>query len=531
MDRRSLIAVGVCFVILLFYPYFLKWVSPPASVPVSMPAIQNTESFAQSSIPAPSTPKEGQLLPKYETSEEEFVVENDQVRVVLSSWGGDIKAVGLKYFHDKRGEPIRLGPGDKEGWKTLSFLRLVAGGSWNTEGSYKGSIEGKKVVFESIEKVPYSIKKTYVFAEKGYEIQASVELISQSTERIVLEGAGITVGSILGHEEKEGSAEISAAALDNLGNMWRKNLGKVKDKQDERGSYQWVGLQNSYYAIILKPAAEAQGLIVAPVFGAASKAEGLCAAATMGTFAILPGGVFKQDYLVYAGPKEYFQMEKLPNQFQKIIDFGWFAPIAKAILYLLDVFFKMFHNYGIAIIVLTILVKVITYPLTAVSFKSMKRMQTIQPHVNALKERLKDNPKKMQKEMMELYKEHKVNPMGGCLPMLIQLPIFVALFNALRNAVELKGASFLWMHDLSMPDTVAVVAGLPINILPIIMGGTMFWQQKMSTVDPAQAKMMMFMPIIFTFIFYSFPSGLVLYWLVNNVLSIAQQYQVQRQKV
>ena len=142
-----------------------------------------------------------------------------------------------------------------------------------------------------------------------------------------------------------------------------------------------------------------------------------------------------------------------------------------------------------------------------------------------------DGVKKMQKEMMGLYKEHKVNPMGGCLPMLIQLPIFVALFNALRNTIELKGSSFLWMKDLSLPDTVGVVAGLPINILPIIMGGTMVWQQKMSTVDPEQAKMMMFMPIFFTFIFYSFPSGLVLYWLVNNVLSIAQQYQVQKKRV
>jgi len=159
----------------------------------------------------------------------------------------------------------------------------------------------------------------------------------------------------------------------------------------------------------------------------------------------------------------------------------------------------------------------------------MKQMQAIQPLVNEIRANNKDNPKKMQKEMMMVYKEYKVNPMSGCLPMLAQLPIFIALFTTLRGAIELKGASFLWIHDLSVPDTVFSIGAIPVNILPLIMGVTMVWQQKLTPVaDPNQAKMMMLMPVVFTFLFYNFPSGLVLYWLVNNILSIWQQYKITK---
>ncbi len=532
MDKRSLIAVAICFLILLVYPYFMKWVYPPS--PQKQSVEHSVEQTPAQEIPVPQERRvganapESAIVPAFKTPEQEFVVENDSMRVVLSNWGGSIKEIGMKFFHDKAGETLRLGPGSKDGWKIFDLYGLP-GGQDNT--AYKGTIEGRKVVFESMGEAPLLIRKTYAFSEAGYQIAMTVELINRSQADIVLnQGFSATVGSIYPHEEKEGVADVSIAALDNLGNVWRKTAAKVKTKSEQAGSFRWAGVQNQYYALILRPDTEARSLSYAPLLNSAGKVQGCEAALWLGKFNVPADTSHEEKFSLYAGPKQYFQMKEMPGDYQQIIDFGMFSPICKAILYSLHFLYKYCRNYGIAIILLTVLIKILTYPLTAQSFKSMKRMQAIQPHIQALKEKLKDNPKKMQKEMMELYKEHKVNPMGGCLPMLIQLPIFVALFSTLRTAIELKGSSFLWVKDLSLPDTVAHVAGLPINILPIIMGGTMVWQQKMSTVDPQQQKLMMLMPVFFTFIFYSFPSGLVLYWLVNNILSIAQQYQVQRQK-
>ena len=188
------------------------------------------------------------------------------------------------------------------------------------------------------------------------------------------------------------------------------------------------------------------------------------------------------------------------------------------LFWVLKFFYKYLGNYGWTIILLTIITRIPFIPLMHKSQQSMKKMQAIQPMMASIKEQFKKDPQKMQKEMTALYKKHKVNPVGGCLPMLLQIPVFIALYNVLSKAIELRGAPFIfWIHDLSMKD--------PYYILPVVMGASMVIQQKMtpSTMDPAQAKIMMIMPIVFTFMFLSFPSGLVIYWFVNNILGIAQQ--------
>jgi YidC/Oxa1 family membrane protein insertase len=207
--------------------------------------------------------------------------------------------------------------------------------------------------------------------------------------------------------------------------------------------------------------------------------------------------------------------------------------------FLLQFFNKYVQNYGISIIILTILIKILFWPLTHKSYVSMKEMQKIQPLMAKIRDRYKDDREQMQREMMNLYKTYKVNPMGGCLPMLIQIPVFFALYKILSIAIELRQAPFmLWIDDLSQPDRLfnfpfsipfmSAPAGIP--VLTLLMGASMFLQQKMSPPpgDPAQAKMMMFLPILFTVMFINFPSGLVLYWLVNNVISIGQQYRIKK---
>ncbi|MFP4169047.1 MAG: membrane protein insertase YidC [Desulfonatronovibrionaceae bacterium] len=231
----------------------------------------------------------------------------------------------------------------------------------------------------------------------------------------------------------------------------------------------------------------------------------------------------------YLGPKVGSQLAKAPNDLKSSLQYGWafFDLIAKPLMQVLNFFYEYTGNYGIAIIILTIIIKIIFWPLSQKSYKSMNKMKKIQPMMTKIKEKYKDDRQKMNEEMMRLYKTYKVNPAGGCLPMLVQIPVFIALYQALLSAIELRHAPFIyhlpftdivWLADLSAKD--------PLYITPLIMGATMFMQQKMtpSPGDPTQAKIMLFMPVVFTFIFLTFPSGLVVYWLANNVLSIAQQW-------
>jgi YidC/Oxa1 family membrane protein insertase len=240
----------------------------------------------------------------------------------------------------------------------------------------------------------------------------------------------------------------------------------------------------------------------------------------------LEGG--SASFKILLGPKDPEMLRAAGDHLDRAIDFGWFWFIAIPLLHLLRFFDAILGNYGVAIILLTVLVKAATIPLTRAQYRSMQKMQQIQPHLEKLRERYKDDASGMQREMMDLYKRHGVNPFSGCVPMVLQIPIFVGLYNALLNAIELRHAPFVgWITDLSAPDRL-VIAGIGIPVLVIVMGASMLAQQWMTPMqgDPTQRRMMMFMPVVFTAMFLNFPSGLVLYWLVNNVISIGQQYAV-----
>ena len=244
----------------------------------------------------------------------------------------------------------------------------------------------------------------------------------------------------------------------------------------------------------------------------------------------------------YAGPKEFKRLNEIDRGLESIMRLDlfmlfradWMSWISKTILRALIFFQGMFNTqwgYGVAIIFITIIVKLLFWPLTHKSTVSMRRMQKIQPLVKEIREQYKDDPQKMNRKVMELYREHKVNPLGGCLPILFQIPVFFALFNTLRGAIELRQASFLWVADLSMPDTLPwLLLGLPIRPLAILMGITMFIQQYLSpsSGDPSQKRMMYFMTIFFMFIFYTMPAGLTLYWTTNQVLTIIQNLFISK---
>jgi YidC/Oxa1 family membrane protein insertase len=254
---------------------------------------------------------------------------------------------------------------------------------------------------------------------------------------------------------------------------------------------------------------------------------------------IAAGAQHTYHYLLFFGPMSMQVLDAAGHDLGKALNFGWFNFLAKPCVWLMNKLYSVIPNYGVAIIILTILIKVILWPLGSKSYKSMSEMKKIQPLMKEIREKYKNDKKKMNEEVMNLYRTYKINPLGGCLPMLVQLPVFFALYRMLYQAIELRHAPFfLWIDDLSAPDRLfrfdfAIPFMQPpygIPVLTIIMGATMLLQQKMSPPmgDPTQAKMMMFMPLIFTVIFINFSSGLVLYWLVNNILSISQQYYIQK---
>jgi YidC/Oxa1 family membrane protein insertase len=231
---------------------------------------------------------------------------------------------------------------------------------------------------------------------------------------------------------------------------------------------------------------------------------------------------------------DYAELARFKVGLEKARDLGWrwIVPFSKLLIRFFEMVHRVVPNYGLCIIILSVLVKAVFYPLSRKSVESMRDMQRLKPEMERLNEKFKDDPQKKNQATLELYKKHKVNPLGGCLPIVVQMPVFIALYNVLNSAVELRKAPFvLWIGDLSAPDRVGAVAGLPIHILPLIMAGTMVWQQKLTPTDPRQAAMAYIMPIVMTVFFYAMPSGLVLYWTVTNLMAIGQQVWINRSVV
>ncbi|MBZ0253894.1 MAG: membrane protein insertase YidC, partial [Candidatus Methylomirabilis sp.] len=283
----------------------------------------------------------------------------------------------------------------------------------------------------------------------------------------------------------------------------------------------WIGYGDKYFLGALAPEEADRDRVVGRI---AQTPAGNVYASLVYPVAPIPAGESRAyRFAAYVGPKEIDRLKDAGHGLEYALDHGWFGFISRPMLQLLKVFHGWTGNWGLAIILLTVLVKALFYPLTKKSYTSMKEMQKLQPHMQRIKEQFKDNKEAMNREMMELYRRHKVNPFAGCMPIVLQIPVFFGLYKALLNSIEIRHAPFyFWIHDLSVKD--------PFYVTPLIMGATMFLQQKMtpSTMDPAQQRIMNLMPIFFTFLFLNFPAGLVIYWLVNNILSIAQQYAINK---
>jgi YidC/Oxa1 family membrane protein insertase len=359
----------------------------------------------------------------------------------------------------------------------------------------------------------FHLEKQLTFHADSYLVDIAVN--SSGLDGTIQIGLGTNFGIVEWGEGMIG--QIGSASLVD---------GKVEkdtpDSESERGGMiQWLALQDKYFLSVLIPKHASSVLV---------KKEGDRLVSARVAMPVAPSGSALMLQL-YAGPKEYDTLRALQIGLEDTIDFGWFIfgswsvvkAVAKPLFYVLRFINDFTHNFGVTIVLLTMMLKLLFVPLQFKSYKSMKQMQVIQPKVLAIQEKYKDDRDRLNKELIKLYRDHKVNPVGGCLPMVLQMPVFVALFNILYMTIDLRQAPFMgWITDLSVQD--------PYYVLPIFMGATMILQQKITptTMDPTQAKIMLILPAFMTFLFINFPAGLVLYWLTNNVLTISQQLITDR---
>jgi YidC/Oxa1 family membrane protein insertase len=382
-----------------------------------------------------------------------------------------------------------------------------------------------RITFSGTDSRGREVERVYTFAPDTYMVGLEIEIAGLEP---VLQQAGLAMS--LTERIPEGASDRYTFS----GFMAFINEGLEKEKELDAGEPQyyngnvhWQGFSDKYFLTTLLPVDNPVSSVnLEQLHSADGQSPGLFISRLI--YNIQPhlqGDTARFAYSIYVGPKDLDVLRDTGHFLEKSIDLGWFGFIAKPLLVVLKFFYRYTHNYGIAIIILTVLIKILFYPLTRKQMESMGQMQKLQPKMKAIREKFKDDKERLNKEVMDLYRTHKINPLGGCWPMLLQIPVFFALYKALLNSIELRHAPFMfWIQDLSEKD--------PCYITPIIMGATMFLQQKMTPAagDPNQQKMMMFMPLIFTFMFLNFPSGLVLYWLVNNVLTIGQQFVSQRRQ-
>jgi len=543
LERRALIAFVLMFLVLVVHMIITS--RGQRQGPAETPDTTVTEEVIppEEVMDEPDTafvsPQVDIGMPVEEAPDKQVVVVTPLYTARFSSRGGVIESLRLNEYLSDEDKPVELIPEAET--KPLAVMLLTDDGRridlgnavWQVSADSLGLEEESEasLIFEVETEGGLRVTKTCRFQGDTYAFGLDLRVAGPAS--YVVRGLEVGWGSGLSvtetHREKDDLGSFKSLTLTSEG-IEKSDRGDVEDEADiaVRGEITWVGVKTKYFFAALVPAEAEEA--VSHAFRASDKAIGVALEVPL-------SGPASRQFMVYAGPLDYERLKDLGYGLDQAVDFGWsvISPLSKLIFRFMLLVHEVVPNYGVVIILLSALTKLLFWPLTQKSFKSMREMQKVQPEMAELKEKYKNDPQKLNKAMMALYKERGVNPLGGCFPMLLQMPVFFALFNVLRTTIELRGAPFaLWIQDLSSPDVVAHLPfslpfiGNAISLLPILMGAAMFIQQKMQSTDPKQAALTYMMPILFTFLFFRFPSGLVLYWLVNNILTISHQYLLTR---
>lgn len=531
MEKRALIAVGLSIAVF----YIFSMLFAPTKKP-SEPLIQ-TKTASVATAPAQTSAQPTILQNQPSTTpqlspatvlQKDIRIETDLYSAVFSSRGASLKSMTLnKYREVNTPLSMHVTLGNDADPNLNSFSTRASGIVLpdgivfiaDAENISVNKGEEKKLTFNYISGQGFTIRKTYTFAADSYGIKLATEVFNNSSAPLVT-----SVQHVMTYPAEP---KVKDNRFDTAGSyIFSDNSlqsDKIKDVATASKRYdtniQWAGFADKYFLNTILSDKNS----IASVELKKSASGFFESVISSPQFTVNPGQSTIISHNLFVGPKDIDILKAQGNKLEESLDLGWFTVIANPLLYTLKYFYKYVGNYGVAIIIITIILKVLFFPLTHKSYKSMKGMQKIQPEMTKLREKYKDDRDAMNKAVMELYREHKVNPMGGCLPMVVQIPVFFALYKSLMFSIELRHAPFyFWITDLADKD--------PYYVTPVIMGVTMFIQQKMtpSNMEPMQQKMMLALPVVFTFMFLSFPSGLVLYWLLNNVLTIGQQMYINK---
>ena len=488
MEKRAFIAVLISMIVILLYPYYLKWVgyNPPESakgVRVEQKSVQSQAKQANDTVVRNDT-----VVPVPLGSNDtvnETVIENERVKITLNARNGAILKIsykepdGAKNIYSLKYKGLGLVTPTVS---TVSFISTLH----DTVMELKGTHGGARI---------YKLNKEFFTAQ----IEKEDSLMFYFPKKVKLP-----------FREQRYYRFVFCARN---GEIVRKTPSRVYKNARLMPGMDWFALSTRYYSLLFDPQGKFDIQIVS------MPEEDVFA------IKIIPDKKEKMGLNCYFGPNSGEYLGKYSRNWSKLLDYGFLSNLVKKMLCGLR---KITRNYGLAIIALALLFNFIFLPLTYKSFRSMKKLQELQPEIQALREKYKDNPQAMNKEVLLLYRKYGVNPMSGCLPMLLQLPVFIALYNTLLRAYELKNAGFLWIKDLAEPDRIILlkhalpILGNEINLLPILMAVVMYFQQKQTPSSTGSPGLWM-MPILFGFIFYRFPAGLVLYWLTNSVFMLLVQ--------
>lgn len=554
MDRNAVLAFALSFVVLSLW---MTWEAenrpqppePPATVeqpldpslPSEMAEAAPSPSIAPGIDPAP-------VAPAPEATAEEFLFESEHVHARLSSRGAGITHWELlKYRVHPRAdaEPVALivsEPDEVPAFAT-PFTELGAG---DLSTAVFDVVESgpTNYVFE-LERAGVRVRKSLRFEDDGYGVRLRIEVLNGTASSLepsfavtmtdrARDGADFRELSLVALAD--GSVDRSMISGFGLPGFFGSMMRSTPERERAfPGAVEWVGTDSHYFLNVMIPDVARDAIATW-----SATVPGEKALVTLSQpVSLLSGTSVAREVQVYVGPKHPERLQAVGAQLDRAIQYGWswIAPVTRAFAWMLGVSYSLIPNYGVAIILLTVLVRLVTAPLTYKQMESMKRLGTMQPRMKELQEKFKDDRERQSQEMAKLMKETGWNPLGGCLPMVLQIPVFIGLYYALQSSISLRHAPFmLWINDLSSPETLFTVPGLelPIRVLPILMCVSMVVQQKltpMTTMDPMQQRMMLvMMPLMFGFLFYTFPSGLVLYWFVSNLLAIAQMLYMNRNR-
>lgn len=562
MDKRTFLAIVLSMAVIFVYQTFFA--KPPAQ---KQPSPQKTEQAAPTaqkdeatkeaavaSVDPPATPSK-KILPENKTIPEKNIsVETPLYSAVFTNEGAALKSLKLKDYYstlppDRRysfsavAEIFQSNKSEKKPAQLVELVNVKEGMPKPLTVSFPNSTvniplrdhyetradridltkssDKYRLTFSRTYPGNMKVEKTYTFYPDKYNIDLEVRAYNLSSSALTQNPELIWTQF---HDPKEESSDGHVGPITYIADKVNRIEPKEIEKAEVIGpGVSWDGFESKYFIAALIPQNPS---LTSAVIG--KNATDMMSAGLEGPKSIIPPGQAGfYSYTLFLGPKNYTVLKSQGVGLENAVDFNSWIPglkwLTKYLLLGLKFIHKYVGNYGIAIIIITILIKILFWPLGNISYKSMKEMQKLQPKIAELREKYKDDRNKIGQETMALYRAHKVNPLSGCLPMLIQIPVFFGFYNVLLYSIELRHSPFFWwIQDLSDKD--------PFYITPIIMGATMFIQQKMSPPmgDPMQAKLMLWMPVIFTFMFLNFASGLVIYWLFNNIISIGQQYYITR---